>query len=178
MNVKDVDISLSLGQLFCGPQWGLVAGLIILGLLFPIFTVIMLCTPIIFTTEMIVCIVSGNIICLCILIFAIYLIIKDYKLKSKVKLWLRDAVELEAFCVKTGEYKADFLPKGYTVDIEFTLGSTRYVRSCGIRTFGGKRGYLTTFGKYIGRTVNIAYSPGYDEVLILKERKNGTEKIV
>ena len=107
---------------------------------------------------------------LCILIFAVYLVVKDFRVKSKVKMWLNDAVVLKAYSMKTGEYKSFLFPNACAIDVKFSFNGINYVKSSNIKTFGGKTGYLTTLEKYANREIDIAYSPKFDEVLIIKQR--------
>ena len=169
MRIFDIDVSLSLGQLIYGGKWWLIIALFVLSSMLPICTLIMLFMPINFTVEIICCLVGGNLISLCILIFAVYLVVKDFKIKAKVKMWLSDAVVLKAHSIKTGEYKSLFSLNACTIDVEFSFDGLSHVKSSDIKTFGGKIGYLTTFEKYADREIEIVYSPKFDEVLIPKQ---------
>ena len=169
MSVFDIDISLNLGQLIYGRKWWWIIALFVLAGMLSICTLIMLFMPINFTVEIICCLVGCNLLSLCILIFAVYLVVKDFNIKSKVKMWLNDAVVLKAYSIKTMEYKSFFFPKACTIDVKFSFNGINYIKSSNVKTFGGKIGYLTTFEKYADREIDIAYSPKFDEVLIIKQ---------
>lgn len=168
MDVSDIDISLTLGQLIYGGKWWWIISLFALATMFPICTLIMLFAPINFTVEIIFGLVGGNIISLCILIFAVYLVVKDFKTKSKVKRWLNDALVLKAYAIKTREYKSFFFPSACAIDVKFSFNGINRIKSSNVKTWGGKMGCLTTFEKYANREINIAYSPKFDEVLIIR----------
>ncbi len=169
MDVFDIDISLTLGQLIYGRKWWWIIALFALASMLPVCTLIMLFTPINFTVEIIFCLVGGNIISLCILIFAVYLVVKDFIIKSKVKMWLNDAVVLKAYSIKTSEYKSFLFPSACTIDVKFSFNGINRIKSSSVKTFGGKISYLTTFEKYADREIDIAYSAKFDEVLIIKQ---------
>lgn len=168
MDVSDIDISLTLGQLIYGRKWWWIIALFALASILPVCTVIMLFTPITFTVEIIFSLVGGNILSLCILIFAVFLVVKDFIIKSKVRIWLNDAVALKAYSMKTREYKSFLFPNACTIDVRFSFNGTNYVKSSNVKTLGGKIAYLTTFEKYADGEIDIAYSPKFDEVLIIK----------
>lgn len=175
MQVSDIDISLSHGQLFGKKQWTTILLFMIAPFILEIVTIILFIVPFVvpdaeFEAPIIIIILFGNILFLSLLTFFISIKVKDYKLKKRVSLWLDDAVETKAYSKQTGEQKLPFLPKGITIQVKFEIEGKKYVRDSGIKVFGGGKGYLATFKKYADREINILYSPKYDEVLILKDK--------
>ena len=166
---ENIDISLSLGQLIYGKKWIPVIFLLFIGLLFPILTLVMFCFPIEWDSIMIVSIVLMNLLCFAILGLPLYIIIKDKRNKKQVKIWMQDAVKLEAYCKKLDEYKLMFLLNGIRIQVSFEINGIKYVRNSTGKTFAGGKAYLATFIKYADREINILYSPKYDEVMILKD---------
>lgn len=167
---KDIDISLSLGQLIYGKKWVPVICFLLIAVLFPILTLVMCCFSISWDFGMIVTLVLLNLFSLTILSLPLYIIIKDKWTKKQVTIWMQDAVKLEAYSKKIDECKLMFLPKGIRIQVAFEMNSTKYVRNSTVKTLGGGKAYLASFTKYADRKINVLYSPKYDEVMILKDR--------
>lgn len=92
-----------------------------------------------------------------------------FKRRKKIKLWLADAIILDASCELTVDY-FDGLNSGEKVLIVFTYNSEQLIRMSKFRyqhplTFS-INGYSNTYKKYIGHNIKILYSPKYDEVMI------------
>ena len=122
---------------------------------------------------MIIAIIMLNLLSVFILIFPFILIFKDYKIKKDIAKWLRDAVVIKAYSKKTGEKECLFLPKGIIIQVAFEFNNKTHVKDSDIKVFGGNKAYLASFKKYADKMINIAYSPQYDEVMILKDDGGG-----
>ena len=106
----------------------------------------------------------GFIVCFPI-IFSAYHLIKQNKLKKKVDLWSKDAVELSA-SMKSQSSNVGMLLSKPTIIVEFSYQGKRYEKEI----FNGKKKFMIV-NQYINKKVKILYSPTYDEVLILKDDK-------
>jgi hypothetical protein len=172
MQISNIDVSLSLGQLLWKKQkkalWLFMIAPSLLPLFTIVFAVVLLINKIQWDGIIIFVMVSFNLIFLLLLILPIYIIIKDRKNKNKIKLWLDDAIETKAYSKKTGELKLLFLPKGIVIQVTFKINNKNYIKDSTVKVFGGGKAYLASFKKYADREISILYSPKYDEVLILK----------
>jgi len=175
MKIQDVDVSLSNG--------GLATKKIISALY---FCIIILFLPLLGTISFIIAtIVLGEswlieaIIAFCILdlvsilvlSLCLWLLIRNKKLKQEITLWLEDAVELKAYSKRIGTLTPSlFIIKYAIIQVDFIFNDVKYSRiSTGwSRNF---KGYRYAFAKYADREINILYSPKYDQVLILKDKK-------
>ena len=151
---KDIDISLSLGQLIYGKKWIPVICLFLMAILFPILTLIMCCFSVDWNSRMIA---------------TLYIIIKDKQNKKHLKMWMQDAIKVEAYSKKCGEYKWIFLLKGIIIQVVFQVNGEKIVQNSTVKTFTGRVAYLASFIKYADRKINVLYSPKYNEVMILKD---------
>ena len=106
----------------------------------------------------------GFVVCFPI-IFSAYHLIKQNKLKKKVDLWSKDAVELSA-SMKSQSSNVGMLLSKPTIIVEFSYQGKRYEKEI----FNGKKKFMIV-NQYINKKVKILYSPTYDEVLILKDDK-------
>ena len=84
--------------------------------------------------------------------------------------WLNDAVHLKANCICVAK---DFQPNGmfpldiYKIKVNFKYNGKHYSRVS--ENDGWQKGYSTIWNKFAGRSIDILYSPKYDQVLILKD---------
>lgn len=93
-----------------------------------------------------------------------------YSRRKKIKLWLEDAVLLNARC----ECVHDFLGNGgEKILIAFVYDNEHLTRMSKFRYLHSSsftlNGYFNPYNKLIGRDIKIFYSPKYDEVMIPKQ---------
>ena len=169
MSCRDVDISLSLGQLIWGKNWAYVIGLLLLSVIFPLLTVIMLFFPMTWDNQMIAAIVLADVFSVLLSVIPLYLFCKDKRNKKKVCLWLEDAREVLAYCEKTGEGGMPGFPKGSTVRVSFELDGKLHTKDSSLADVFGRVSFLASYNKYVGRKITIYYSPAFDEVMIPKQ---------
>lgn len=167
--LENIDVSLSLGQLIYGRKWIPVICFFLMGTIFPILSLIMCFLPMDWDSVMLTTIVLLNLFSLLILILPVYIIIKDRWIKKQVKLWMQDAVKLDAHSKAIDEHRTLFGMKGSRIQVTFEMNGTNYVLNSTVKMFGGQYACLTSFTKYANRKINILYSPKYDEVMILKD---------
>ena len=168
MNLSNIDFALSLGQLIWKPQLRPIIVIFLIALLFPIITVAMICTPVVWTTEIIICISFADILSLMLISIVLFLVIRDKANKKKISIWLQDAVMLKAYSRKIDEINKLFLPKGILIEVSFELNGIPHTKESSAKVFGGKKAYYS-ISKYADRQINIMYSPNFDEVMILKD---------
>lgn len=172
MEVTKVDVSLSHGQFFNKKQFLVVYFAMAAVCLFPLLTIILLCIPDVeWDSEMVLVVVLGNLFAFAFMSLLVYVEIKNRKLKSKIQLWLEDAVEIKAYSKKIGENRLGMQPKATKIQVRFTIDGNHYVKESTYKVFGGWEGYVGCFNKYADKEVEILYSPKYDEVMILRELK-------
>ncbi len=88
--------------------------------------------------------------------------------KKKVEVYLQDAVVLKAISVTKGEQlaiRSVIVCTTNAIEVEFVYNDQRYVRQS---TYKDKPLYSPVYKKYINREILIAYSPKYDEVMLIK----------
>lgn len=141
MQLSNIDISLSLGQLIWEKQRKAIIFFILISMLFPLLTIVMLFFSIIWEAQIIIAIAGMNIISLLLLILPIYLIINDCRNKKTIRLWLKDAIE------KLDEYKSLF-SKGITIQVDFNLNNKMHRKKSTVKVLGGGEAFLTTFSQY------------------------------
>lgn len=92
-------------------------------------------------------------------------------LKKKMMLWMQDAVCLTAHS-KTLDRRnhPPHLPE-YAIEIDFVYNDRLIIKRSG-NPEKSKSRYDTIFGYYTNREIKILYSPSYDEVMILKDKRS------
>lgn len=101
-----------------------------------------------------------------------FLIVRDKKLKKEIKIYLQDAVILEAHTEDIGSlsiYRRFY--DGVKIRVEFRYDGKVITKESGDPKRAGKiiHGYDKVFWKYANRKINILYSPQYDQVMFLKD---------
>lgn len=108
---------------------------------------------------------------------SLYLIINNHKLAIKIKLWLKDSVELNAKSTEIDAYKYS---AGISkvdkrkIRIIFVFNGKKIIKISGKpgynRVFyNTKAGYEGIFKKFANKSIKILYSEKYDQVLILND---------
>ena len=101
----------------------------------------------------------------------IWLLVINAKIKKKILLYVNDAIPLQAYSRKLSSFRTLGQPfPEVKIEVSFRIGDKRYTRISGD---GKKRSkmYQKIYRKYADREINILYSPKYDQVLILKDKK-------
>jgi hypothetical protein len=169
----NIAVSLQYGRLLSKAVIVFFYFFIVISLFFTAF-VVFLCV-----FEGLICILLGIVPCLFFSV-AIYFLIYDKKLKSKIKIWFKDMIMLEATTKTVAQYK----------DFPFSIGADNKKKIKVIFKFNGKTitkisgepgyteekyntrsGYDSIFRKYADKKVSILYSEKYDQVLILNRPK-------
>ena len=169
MDVANIDVSLSQGRLLVKKDFVLLAISMVISCLLPLLTLVL---P--FTSEMewesdvIIAMVLGDLFSIALMGLTIFLIVKDKKVKSKVRLWLEDAIRVRAIANYVGEVRFGGPAKATKIQVDFVLDGKHYYKESTVKLLGGQAGYNSAFNKYANKHVKIMYSPKYDEVMIVK----------
>ena len=118
------------------------------------------------------------------IVSSVFIFLMHRKQISRAKKFLFDAVELSA---KTKMLDSSYAQNGFfrvpitKIAVEFNYDGTNIVRHSGLKEYKGglrnnKGGYNKVFNKYANRQIQILYSPKYDQVLILKDKKQKNKK--
>lgn len=112
------------------------------------------------------------------LLICLIFLIKNEKMRNKILLWLQDAVELEAHCeTLLSDYGNPLLdtvfpspPVRVKIRVKFKYNGKHYSKDSGYKNKNGefKNDYQKIWVKYADKSINILYSPKYDEVIVLK----------
>lgn len=102
----------------------------------------------------------------------LYIIKKNENLKKEIKIYLQDAVLLEAQTKDVGSlsvYRRFY--DGTKIRVSFRYNGKVITKESGNPKKIGRinNGYDKVFWKYINRTINILYSPQYEQVMFLKD---------
>lgn len=100
----------------------------------------------------------------------LYIILKNMLLKKRIKVWVQDAIILNAFVWKIAHgYSRTGFPvkKNVKIKIQFFHENNFIFRCSGTKE---SNGYDTVFYQFIDKEIDILYSPKYDEVMLLKTR--------
>lgn len=104
-------------------------------------------------------------------ILSLIMLFKNEKRRKKVQLWLEDAVIVKARA-KSVDSVYQLGVSCPRLQVDFTIDGVQYRRqskSLGVIT--NKQGYHRFWAEYANRDITIAYSPKYDEVMVLSEKK-------
>lgn len=100
-----------------------------------------------------------------------------------IKKWLKDAVLLPAQAMELGRIENGIIYRTkIKISIKFFYNEQKIIQKSGAKNkikenlFYINVGYDAIFLKYIDREIKILYSPKYDEVMILKDKKNAPKK--
>ena len=101
-----------------------------------------------------------------------FLVVRDKKLKKEVKIYLQDAVLLEAQTEDIGSlsvYRRFY--DGTKIRVSFRYDGKVITKESGNPKKTGRinNGYDKVFWKYTNRKINVLYSPQYDQVMLLKD---------
>ncbi len=165
--VRDIDATLQFGQCFSSKKWTVL--FVSLFATFGIGVLIALVGYIIdFSDKESIWMLIGS-ACAGLLVFFPYLYINSGK--RKVKLWLQDSVILKARTNKAGETLEvrmfAIFAKATAIQIRFSYMGKRYVKSSIQK---GKISCIPVFNKYVDKDILIAYSPIYDQVMLIKPK--------
>lgn len=118
-------------------------------------------------------------------LYMLFNIFKHKKLTKRIKEWLKDAVEIDAYCKYIDNFKVMGQPTQIKIQVEFKYNGKKIKKLSGderynegnssmnlINKYSTKTGYDWFFKKFADRQIKILYSPKYDQVLLLNEKIN------
>ncbi len=175
--LNKIDASLKQGQLFTG-KWSLFFYLLIsFCALVPSGSILYLLLVFfkveVFDSETIIVLTCSSTICLLIILGTSYVLHRNYKLKKKILLWLEDAIELTAQTTTLDRFRTlGHLVAETKLQVEFYYDGIKKMQSSYDDTkkdyWFKRNGYFKVLSKYADKSINILYSPKYEQVLILK----------
>ena len=176
LDLKRIDVSLSHGKVLIGTTLFLLYFSAVISLL--ISLMIVLCMiffsvgQLDFDKETIIGLSILGIMGVLFFCVCLFVIIKNFKFKKKLLNWQNDFIELHAYSKKIDSCKYGlFSPIASKIQVQFRIGDKRIRKDSSFKAFGGGEGYSNAFNKYANRQIQILYSPKYDQVLILKDKK-------
>lgn len=111
----------------------------------------------------------GIVFVLC-LALSLFFLIRRAMLKKKMMLWRQDAVYLTAHSKTLGVKNNPPALPAYAIEIDFVYNERLIIKRSG-NPEKPKSGYDPIFGHYANREIKILYSPSYDQVMILKDKR-------
>lgn len=168
IGVEDIDASLKYGQVFSGKIWGSAVVLLSIASVFMGLVVIIIPITSIEYRRDIIFIVCGSFLFIFLVLSTVIMQMFFNKGKKKATLWLEDAIVLEAYAKSVGQtlHVRNMIARTATaVEVSFEYDDKRCVRQS---TYKDKPLYLAVYTKYADKKILIAYSPKYDEVMLIK----------
>lgn len=165
----NIDVSLSRGILYGNKQFvvgGIAIASSVLLIILGIASLILTCLE--WDAQIFFCAIASALIGITFLVVMIYCLIKDKKNKKDVSLWIEDAIKVHGIAEKIDAFRPGFQPICYKIRVKFYIGETSYMRESTTKGLFGMKGFNNVFKKYADKSVELLYSPTYDEVLILK----------
>lgn len=168
IQLQDIDASLAYGQIFSGKIYG--SSVILLSVTTMFMGLVVIIVPITayeYRSD-IIFFVCGSIIFALFLLSTICLQMFFNKGKKKATVWLEDAIVLEAYAKSVGQtlHVRNMIARTATaIEVSFEYDDKRCVRQS---TYKDKPLYLAVYTKYADKKILIAYSPKYDEVMLIK----------
>lgn len=168
IGVQDIDASLKYGQVFSGKIWG--SAVILLSIASACIGIVVIIIPItsIEYRSDIIFIVCGSFLFIFLVLSTVIIQMFFNKGKKKAALWLKDAVILDAQAKSLGQtlHVRNLIMRTATaIEVSFEYDDKRYVRQS---IYKDKPLYLAVYTKYVDKKILIAYSPKYDEVMLIK----------
>lgn len=99
-------------------------------------------------------------------------ILKNERKRREVNLWLKDAIEVEAYSKSIGKKQLGIF-ECVRIQVDFYINGIHYSRVSDSNIYKEKSfegGYYYLWSKYSNRKIRILYSPKYDQVMVLKDR--------
>ena len=116
-------------------------------------------------SEIVITLIFINTFALFLICVAVSLLLYHKRNIKEVQKWMQDAVVLKA-----SVYRLDLLSPAYDpyqVAVRFTYNGAQREQTQRPNKF---LGYHKILVKYVGKQISIAYSPKYDQVIILRKR--------
>lgn len=173
IQLQDIDASLTYGQIFSGKAWnGIIIFLYVLtGIAATLMLAWLIGVPLTmgkYDSNDVAFLIAGPCFVVIMVVILISLQMFFNKGKKKAALWLKDAVILDAQAKSLGQtlHVRNLIMRTATaIEVSFEYDDKRCVRQS---TYKDKPLYLAVYTKYVDKKILIAYSPKYDEVMLIK----------
>ena len=166
---SDIDASLSYGQIFLSQAWiVMLIFILVCTVLFCIGYICYIVTSVIENNIDMILVIIPGIVFIGFVVLCTFLFLRMSKEKHKATLWLEDAIVLEAYAKSVGQtlHVRNMIARTATaIEVSFEYDDKRCVRQS---TYKDKPLYLAVYTKYADKKILIAYSPKYDEVMLIK----------
>ena len=166
---SDIDASLSYGQIFLSQAWiVMLIFILVCTVLFCIGYICYIVTSVIENNIDMILVIIPGIVFIGFVVLCTFLFLRMSKEKHKATLWLEDAIVLEAYAKSVGQtlHVRNMIARTATaIEVSFEYDDKRCVRQS---TYTDKPLYLAVYTKYADKKILIAYSPKYDEVMLIK----------
>ena len=97
----------------------------------------------------------------------LYLILRNRKLKKRIKLWMQDAVLLKAQSNTVDRFRSyRQIVEEVSIRVHFRYLDKRHEQISGTKT----RKRYTFFNQYTDRDLLISYSPTYDQIMLIRPK--------
>ncbi len=168
--IKKIATTLEFGAVYAGAFLVFLYSALIMAI---VATCLMLLLSVTKDSQLYIAFAICGIISICFLL----VILINHKNCKKVKEWLKDSIPLKAYCKTLDESItfSGFLPlKSKKVIITFTFNGQTISKESGKKNQSqfSLNGYSVLIKKYADRKIDILYSPKYDQVMILKDKKS------
>ncbi|MDE7395855.1 MAG: hypothetical protein K2M95_07035 [Clostridiales bacterium] len=101
-------------------------------------------------------------------------ILHNEKIRKELILWVEDAIETDAYAKEIGRQFPAFSPAIVKIRVSFKINGMQFLRESiagPIGAFSWQKGHQAIWRKYANRSIQILYSPKYDQVMVLKDHK-------
>lgn len=170
---EDIDATLKHGQVFASKKWSklFVTMYVLLGIVFAMVVFMLIGIPLTvgeYDNDSIITIVCCG--CGSLLLLLLFILVQRHFAsgKKKVDTWLLDAVLLKAYAVSKGEqllFRGVMVRAAVVIEVKFVFNNKQYIKQSTCRD---KPLCLPVYKKYANKEISIAYSPQYDEVMLIK----------
>lgn len=166
---SDIDASLSYGQIFLSQAWiVMLIFILVCTVLFCIGYICYIVTSVIENNIDMILVIIPGIVFIGFVVLCTFLFLRMSKEKHKATLWLEDAIVLEAYAKSVGQtlHVRNMIARTATaIEVSFEYDDKQCVRQS---AYKDKPLYLAVYTKYADKKILIAYSPKYDEVMLIK----------
>ena len=170
LKASDIDASLTYGKIYAAKSWKTT---FIIMLVLSILVIVLALSGLFDPPydESIFMIIGGSVFGGVMLITTLIMYLYVNRGKRKAALWLKDAVLLEAKSTLLDTKLVRSRSATATaacIRVKFSYNGKQYTRESSYK--GGKL-YLPVYHQYADRKITIAYSPKYDQVMLVKDKQ-------
>lgn len=101
----------------------------------------------------------------------LYALKKDSRNRKQINNWIEDAIILNAKCIRIGQCNMYMGKEDVKIKVSFEIEGVKVSKYSTVKVSELPSGYSRIFNPYVNRTVKIAYSSKFGEVMFLKEER-------